>query len=441
VSVAVPSTSPKLLAPSDVYQIPVWALTKAIYSLAPISVQLRYANFRGIVASHRSPIRAEISAALERHVGEGRTARDLRVVARRYFQYRCRGRVATLWPQIRELSGSDVEIAGAHWLDEALSGGKGAIVVTAHYGHTRLLKPILRAHGYDALLVGHGRSNAPPEVFTRLGQFVHTRLLRLPSRADERRKRTIGADLPAALNLRPHLAALRRNQVLIILADGYAARALTPIPVVGITAHFASGAVSLARTTGAPAVPAFVVDEPWRRQPHGLRLVVHPPLELQMTDDPKADHEVSLRRFAAVYEEQILAHPQNCHWIWVRQGAFKMRHRGEPFVDPFRTFVTATVPQGSTVLVVSRGYDALLELDGLGARHFPLDAGYEPVDGADAIRQVEAQRRLGGTHIAFPEHELWWLDHYVGLGEYLARYGEPARSSAGVVYPLLPQGS
>jgi acyl carrier protein len=117
-----------------------------------------------------------------------------------------------------------------------------------------------------------------------------------------------------------------------------------------------------------------------------------------------------------------------------------------PFVEDFRSFVTATVPHGSIVLVVSHGDDALLDLEGSTAWHFPRDdsggyAGYNPADGSAAVQQVEAQRRLGATHIAFPEPELWWLEYYTQLRDHLANCEEVARDDAGVVYALVPTAS
>ena len=114
------------------------------------------------------------------------------------------------------------------------------------------------------------------------------------------------------------------------------------------------------------------------------------------------------------------------------------------FAADFRAFVVASVPRGSVVLVVSRGYDALLDLDGSTGWHFPADgsggyAGYNPADSSDAVEQIEAQRRRGATHIAFPESELWWLEHYAELRDHLAAHGEVARGAAGVVYSLRPK--
>lgn len=109
------------------------------------------------------------------------------------------------------------------------------------------------------------------------------------------------------------------------------------------------------------------------------------------------------------------------------------------FVERVRELVLGAVPADAVVLVVSRGDDALLQLDGRTAWHFPRDEtgahpGFNPADGADAVAQLDAQRAHGATHLVFPETELWWLDEYAELRESLAR--EVARGDAGAVYAL-----
>ena len=93
-------------------------------------------------------------------------------------------------------------------------------------------------------------------------------------------------------------------------------------------------------------------------------------------------------------------------------------------LDEIRHAVRDNVPAGATVLVVSRGDDELLDLDGRLAWHVPRDehgayAGYHPADGAAAVTEIERLRSQGGEYLLFPETALWWLDHYAGLREHL----------------------
>ncbi|HEX6780451.1 MAG TPA: glycosyltransferase family 4 protein [Solirubrobacterales bacterium] len=112
-------------------------------------------------------------------------------------------------------------------------------------------------------------------------------------------------------------------------------------------------------------------------------------------------------------------------------------------VARFAELVRSTVPENSTVIVVSKGDAELLSIDGRATWHFPRRAdgtyaGYYPFDSASAISHLEELREKGGDHLAFPEPALWWLDHYEELRQHLeSRYREISRDSeTGVVYAL-----
>ncbi len=75
------------------------------------------------------------------------------------------------------------------------------------------------------------------------------------------------------------------------------------------------------------------------------------------------------------------------------------------------------MPAGTRALVVSRGDDRLLDVDGRSASHFPQDddghyLGYHPADSADAIARLEALRARGAQYLVIPSTAFWWLDHY-----------------------------
>jgi lauroyl/myristoyl acyltransferase len=289
-----------------------------VYALAPVSFLFRLAALRGRLDWYwPRGARRQVLEALERALAqEGLGPDELRRVARRHFEYRRRHQLARVWPQVRGFAGAErIPVEGLAHLDRALAGGKGAILVTAHFGHGRLIKPILRSRERDALVVGvvprdPSTPDFPP-AFSRLGSFVHSRVLRLPrwSRYDPRWRETVGEDLPATMNLRPQLAALARNQTLIIVADGRNAARLVSTRLLGLTIRFTPGAFSLARATGAPLLPAFVTDNPHATDPIGLRLLIQPPLQLQNTNDPNADLHTNTQRFAQAVAAQIHAHP------------------------------------------------------------------------------------------------------------------------------------
>jgi GT2 family glycosyltransferase len=85
-----------------------------------------------------------------------------------------------------------------------------------------------------------------------------------------------------------------------------------------------------------------------------------------------------------------------------------------------RRTLRQSLPAGSTVLVVSKGDERLLEVDEVQAWHFPRlpDGswpGHHPADGDEVLAGLEELCAQGAEYIVFPTPMLWWLDFYGGL--------------------------
>jgi GT2 family glycosyltransferase len=111
--------------------------------------------------------------------------------------------------------------------------------------------------------------------------------------------------------------------------------------------------------------------------------------------------------------------------------------------EHLREAVKAAVPAGADVLVISRGDDALLELNGRRAKHFPQDesgewSGHHPADSEEAIGHLEQLRANGAGYLVVPPTYRWWLNHYEGLREHLdSRYRTVVCDErAGAIYQL-----
>jgi GT2 family glycosyltransferase len=109
--------------------------------------------------------------------------------------------------------------------------------------------------------------------------------------------------------------------------------------------------------------------------------------------------------------------------------------RYRDLTERVRRAVIEAVPAGATVLVVSRGDDELLRVDGRRAWHFPRGddgayAGHHPANNREAIARLEAQRAAGAEYLVFPGTGIWWLEHYEGLrrhldGSYRRSFSDP----------------
>ncbi len=111
-------------------------------------------------------------------------------------------------------------------------------------------------------------------------------------------------------------------------------------------------------------------------------------------------------------------------------------------VAGIRGTLRQALPAGSTVLVVSKGDERLLETDELQAWHFPRlpDGswpGHHPADGAEVLAGLEELHAQGAEYIVFPTPMLWWLEFYEELGRRLDG-SAVLRDDGCAIYSLAP---
>ncbi len=101
------------------------------------------------------------------------------------------------------------------------------------------------------------------------------------------------------------------------------------------------------------------------------------------------------------------------------------------------------IPPGATVAVISKGDEALLQLGGRTAWHFPRGAGgryagHYPADSAGAIAHLEEVRAAGAAFLLLPRTAFWWLEHYAGFAQHLAQHYQVVerQDDVGLIYAL-----
>jgi len=172
--------------------------------------------------------------------------------------------------------------------------------------------------------------------------------------------------------------------------------------------------------------------------------------ELRCADDVLVHHfgEASFGRLVpdGEYGRILAANQQRYAEKWGRPWQPYGRRpnpRYEREAEQVRAAVKETVPSDSTVLVISRGDERLLQLNGHRAEHFPQSedgawAGHHPADSAEAVGHLELLRGRGAEFLVIPPTYLWWLRHYDGLRRHLDDNCEPVLCDdrAGAIYRL-----
>ena len=120
--------------------------------------------------------------------------------------------------------------------------------------------------------------------------------------------------------LRNILAALRRNEIVCLLADEKKRRTGIDVEFFGQPAATALGPAVISLRTGSPVVPMFIV-----RNRDGMHTIyIEPALEHPVTGDRKEDERALTAAFTRVIERYIRAYPEQWFWInsrWRNEAA------------------------------------------------------------------------------------------------------------------------
>lgn len=186
-----------------------------------------------------------------------------------------------------------VPAKGTDKLHRALERGRGAIVVTGHFGNWELLGARLAAEGVNLAVVARDASDAGVAA---LINWCRQRLgMKVFGRRDVRAMR----------------AHLMSNGVLGILPDQHSRKGSILVDFLGRPAWTVRSPALLALRTGAAILPGFCL----RRSDDSLHAIIMDEISTQgLGDRDQATFEVT-RRINAVLGQQILAHPDQ--WLWL----------------------------------------------------------------------------------------------------------------------------
>lgn len=202
-------------------------------------------------------------------------------------------RVSTLTPQrARDVLGEE-NVARMHRL---LAAGRGVLILGAHLGN------------WDLLACAAGRCGLPVNVVTR--SIKRSGL----NRFWMEQRRRCGVNLLAARGSAMAIRrALRRGEIVAMVLDQHEPGGVV-VPFFDRPAATAGALARLARASGAPVVPAFLIRDAAQQR---YRLAMQEPLALVQTADPRADLNKNTALFTRVIERAVRAHPEQ--WFWVHR--------------------------------------------------------------------------------------------------------------------------
>ena len=182
--------------------------------------------------------------------------------------------------------------------------GKGALILTAHFGNFELLPAGHALHGFQISLVHHTqRFVAGDALMTFIRERAGVQIIRKHKAAREMLRTLIRGDLIGI----PFDQNAKRSEAVWV-------------PFFGELAATPAGFDRLAMIAGSAVVPAFIV-----RQPDGWSHIieVYDEIEQQRTGDKEADSVENTARYQKAIEEMVRAHPEQ--WLWTHR-----RYRTRP---------------------------------------------------------------------------------------------------------------
>jgi KDO2-lipid IV(A) lauroyltransferase len=184
--------------------------------------------------------------------------------------------------------------------------GRGVLILTAHFGNFELLPAVHALKGFQISLVHHTqRFLAGDALMTFVRERAGVEIIRKHAAA------------------RAVLRTLRAGKMVGIPFDQNAKRSEAVfVPFFGEPAATASGLARLARISGAPVVPVFIVREPDKRR---HRIEIQPEIPLQNSGDEAADIVENTGRFVAAVQAMVRRYPEQFLWTHRR---FRTRPRG-----------------------------------------------------------------------------------------------------------------
>lgn len=223
---------------------------------------------------------------------------SFQILAKKIFKNFCQLLIETCWAMTQHGDKLDgyIDRSDFKFIKEALKKGKGALILTGHLGNWELLPYVPSLEGV--------KSNAVyrPLDFKPMDQFV----IQMRSR--------LGTNLiPSKNALRKIIYALKRNEIIGLLIDQ------NSDPHNGVAIDFfgrptfgSKGLALIARQTGAPVVPGFIV-----RNNDGFKVVSGPEIPFIRTGDPQKDIEINTQRYNMAIEKVVRQYPEQ--WFWVHR--------------------------------------------------------------------------------------------------------------------------
>ena len=257
----------------------------------------------------RRGARRAVIANMRQVMGPDASGREVRRTAREVFRNATRYYADLLHVprlDVQRFAREQLDLEGAEYLEEAQRSGRGAVLVSAHFGSPEMAVQGLAAAGFRVFAL---TEPLQPEA---LSEFIHW----LRSRhGHEYRTVSFGA-------IKEAMRRLKRGGLVALLLDRDVGGTGVPMQFCGAETRIPLGAVDLALRTGADLIPAWA----WRIGGFRFHARIGPPLEVVRTGDFDKDVRLNAERLLALFEGHLRAYPGQ----WAVLEPIWEQHDGRP---------------------------------------------------------------------------------------------------------------
>lgn len=271
----------------------------SIVYVIPFKLALSIASLLGTLAFYALPRYRQLTIDnLKSAFGGERSERELEDIAKRVFQNLGKNAVELVsLPKFNKARMDRfVRFRNKEALDRAYEKGRGVIVLTAHFGSWELMAAALRENNCPGVTIGRRIYFKKYDDF--LNRLRKSRDVEVIYRDESPRKM---------------LKTLKKNWIVGIVADqDVDSVGGVFVNFFGRPAYTPVGPVALAKASGAPLVPVFIIREgDWHT------IAIEEPIEQADTGDKEADLIFNTQRWSNVVESYIRRYPDQ--WVWMHR--------------------------------------------------------------------------------------------------------------------------
>lgn len=269
-------------------------LVGAFARIVPYRLALNLGSFLGWLAFDVLRVRRKVTLInLENSLG--RDKNKLAKIGRNAYQNFGKSMVEySLFPSWdKERIEKMVEFEGTKHFDDALRGGKGAVLVAGHFGSWELMGAATSQKGYPVdFLVGEQHNHLVNDLMNHYRRSMGIGIIKM------------GAATKGIIK------ALKNNRFVAMLSDQDAGSDGTVVEFFGRPASTPKGPAAFALKMNVPLILAFIVRENRKRQ----RIIIEKPLYGEKSSDKEEDIRKLTQAYTTILENYIRKYPD--HWFW-----------------------------------------------------------------------------------------------------------------------------